>query len=57
MEAVPPATIEVEENLIEYRRSDLVSGPGLVSGSGLVEWYRNDEKGLQQGFTLLSPPG
>ncbi|MCP4128112.1 MAG: hypothetical protein GY753_13750, partial [Gammaproteobacteria bacterium] len=24
--------------------------------SSLTEWYLNDEKGLEQGFTLLSPP-
>ena len=33
-----------EANRIEYRRGQL------------VEWYRNDENGLEQGFTLSSPP-
>jgi hypothetical protein len=31
-------------NRIDYRRG------------GLVEWYRNDENGLEQGFTFLSAP-
>jgi hypothetical protein len=39
-QAVPPATIQIQENLIEYRRE------------GLVEWYRNDEDGLEQGFAI-----
>lgn len=38
------AQLQVQENLIEYQRD------------GLVEWYRNDEQGLEQGFTLLSAP-
>jgi hypothetical protein len=45
--AVRPASsaqLQVRENLIEYQRD------------GLVEWYRNDEQGLEQGFTLLSAP-
>jgi hypothetical protein len=40
----PQAEIRVQDNLVEYRRGEL------------VEWYRNDEKGLEQGFTLASPP-
>ena len=47
-EAVPPASLEVEENRIEYRRGD----PSTGSGQSLVEWYRNDEEGLVLGFTL-----
>jgi hypothetical protein len=41
---VPAAVIGVEENLIQYWRGQL------------VEWYRNDEEGLEQGLTLLRPP-
>jgi len=45
MEPVPAASLEVQGNLIEYRR-----GP-------LVEWYRNDGDGLAQGFRLsVAPP-
>jgi hypothetical protein len=44
LEPVPPAELEVDENLIEYRRGTL------------LEWYRNDEHGLEQGFTLNAPP-
>ncbi|MBN1136876.1 MAG: hypothetical protein JXM73_09830, partial [Anaerolineae bacterium] len=42
--APSPATLEATENRIEYRRDQV------------VEWYRNDENGLRQGFSLLSPP-
>jgi hypothetical protein len=42
--APSPATLEAVENRIEYRRDQV------------VEWYRNDENGLKQGFTLSSPP-
>ncbi len=38
------AELAVQDNLVEYRRG------------GLVEWYRNDENGLKQGFSLDSPP-
>ena len=37
--------LAVRGNRAEYRRGDL------------VEWYVNDERGLEQGFTLASPPG
>jgi hypothetical protein len=37
---VPTASLQVEENHVEYRRE------------GLVEWYRNDETGLEQSFTI-----
>jgi hypothetical protein len=40
VQAVPAATMQVEENRVEYRRE------------GLVEWYGNDETGLEQGFTI-----
>ena len=42
--APSPATLEAAENRIEYRRGEV------------VEWYRNDENGLKQGFSLSSPP-
>ena len=28
-----------------------------IRREGLIEWYLNDERGLEQGFTILSPPG
>jgi hypothetical protein len=37
-------TIAASGNRVEYRR-----GP-------IVEWYVNDPRGLEQGFTLLAPP-
>lgn len=39
-----PAHPSVEGNRVEYRRGSL------------VEWYLNDGRGLEQGFTLLVPP-
>ena len=52
LEAVPPAEIQTQDNSIAYRRGD------IASEQGLIEWYRNDENGLEQGFTLASPlPG
>ena len=42
---VDAATRNVQGNRIEYRRK------------GLVEWYVNTAQGLEQGFTLLTPPG
>ena len=44
VKAVDEAKLTVSENRIEYRRG------------GVVEWYVNDEKGLEQGFTLAGPP-
>ncbi|HSR35396.1 MAG TPA: integrin alpha, partial [Anaerolineae bacterium] len=44
LQSASPAALEVQENRIEYQRD------------GLVEWYRNDEDGLEQGFTLLAAP-
>ena len=38
------AAVDVQENRVEYRRGNL------------IEWYQNDEEGLEQGFTLLAPP-
>ena len=42
---VSPANLSVFENRIEYRR-----GP-------LTEWYVNGRTGLEQGFTIIAPPG
>ena len=39
-----PATLQSVENRFEYQRGEL------------VEWYRNDENGLEQGFILSTPP-
>jgi hypothetical protein len=44
IQPVGAATLHSEANRIEYRR-DL-----------LTEWYVNDERGLEQGFTLHAPP-
>lgn len=42
----PPEAAElvVKDNRIEYRRGEL------------IEWYNNDEPGIEQGFTLSAPP-
>jgi hypothetical protein len=39
-----PATLAATGNRLEYRRGDL------------TEWYVNESKGLEQGFTFLHPP-
>jgi hypothetical protein len=44
LESVAPAELVVSNNRIEYRREQL------------TEWYLNDERGLEQGFTVQSPP-
>ena len=44
LRVVEPVEPEVNGNRVEYRR-----GP-------LVEWYVNDERGLEQGFTLRERP-
>jgi hypothetical protein len=41
--APPASQLASQANRIEYRRGDL------------IEWYVNDERGLEQGFTLASP--
>ncbi|MDM8541923.1 choice-of-anchor D domain-containing protein [Desulfococcaceae bacterium HSG9] len=46
LETPRPAEIKVLGNRIEFRR-----------GPGLTEWYLNTPLGLEQGFTLDSPPG
>ena len=40
-----PMIEEAPAGRIQYRRSTV------------TEWYRNDEAGLEQGFTIASPPG
>ena len=44
IESVEPAAPRSERNRLEYDRRNI------------VEWYVNDERGLEQGFTLASPP-
>ena len=44
IQPVAPATLSAEGNRVEYRRG------------GLTEWYVNDERGLEQAFTLDAPP-
>ena len=41
---VAAAALSTEGNRMEYQRGDL------------TEWYVNDERGLEQGFTLHAPP-
>jgi hypothetical protein len=41
---VPAAELTADGNGLEYRR-------GYIS-----EWYLNDQRGLEQGFTLTAPP-
>jgi hypothetical protein len=50
LQPVLPATIHVQDNLIEYFHGD------PTTDQGLVEWYYNDEHSLEQDFTLYSPP-
>ena len=42
---VAEAELKVEGNRVEFRRG------------ALTEWYVNDRRGLEQGFTLSEPPG
>ena len=44
MQPVEEAGIRASGNRVEYRRGDM------------TEWYVNDERGLDQGFTLNAPP-
>ena len=44
IQPVTPATLSAERDRVEYRRG------------GLTESYVNDERGLEQGFTLYAPP-
>jgi uncharacterized repeat protein (TIGR01451 family) len=41
---VEVATLEAEGNRVDYDRGDI------------VEWYVNDRRGLEQGFTISTPP-
>ncbi|MFQ5420921.1 MAG: hypothetical protein ACE5EY_11245, partial [Anaerolineae bacterium] len=44
LQPIPPAEQETDANKVTYRRQNL------------TEWYVNDERGLEQGFVLHSPP-
>ena len=44
LKRVAAAKLAVSGNRIEYQRG------------GVIEWYVNDEKGLEQGFTITGPP-
>ena len=44
IQPVDQARLSVVENRVDYFRE------------GLTEWYVNDERGLEQGFTLDAPP-
>jgi len=44
LETVLAASLEVQENRIEYRRGDV------------QEWFTNDEEGLAQGWRIAAPP-
>ena len=46
VQAVAQAELVPLKNRMEYQR-----------GEGLTEWYVNDKRGLEQGFTLKQPPG
>jgi hypothetical protein len=46
LEAAPPVDPTAAGDRLEYRRASL----------RMVEWYANDERGLEQGFDLASPP-
>ncbi len=52
VQPVAPATLHSQGQRFEYRRGDPSVNPGQV----LTEWYLNDERGLEQGFTLHAPP-
>ncbi|MGB7114944.1 MAG: integrin alpha, partial [Anaerolineales bacterium] len=52
VQPVTAAIQQVDENRIEYQRGD----PSAGSGQALTEWYVNDERGLEQGFTLPTAP-
>jgi hypothetical protein len=44
LQPVQAGTLHPDANRVEYRRGEV------------VEWYVNDEQGLEQGFTLTAPP-
>ncbi|MFQ5616179.1 MAG: integrin alpha, partial [Anaerolineales bacterium] len=46
----PPAGIAVHGNRVEYNYQL------SIDNYQLAEWYINDERGLEQGFTLSAPP-
>ncbi len=49
---MPEADLSATGNGIEYRWGERLRG----GGPGLTGWYINDENGLEQGFSLTSPP-
>jgi hypothetical protein len=49
LQAIGDATLHPDANRVEYHR-------GSGHGDTLTEWYINGEQGLDQGFTLASPP-
>jgi hypothetical protein len=44
IQIAPKARVVAQKNRLEYRRG------------GVTEWYINDRRGVEQGFTLQSPP-
>ncbi len=52
LQPAAPAQLVADGKRIEYRRD----GPSTGSGQALVEWYVNDENGLEQGFTINQRP-
>jgi hypothetical protein len=44
MQALPAANLVSKKNRLEYQRDNL------------IEWYINEQTGLEQGFTLKAPP-
>ncbi|UCG16690.1 MAG: hypothetical protein JSV19_01375, partial [Phycisphaerales bacterium] len=53
-EAAPQ--MRIDGNRIEYHHH-LASGPDQQATVSVVEWYVNDRRGLEQGFTLAARPG
>lgn len=49
LSAVPEASLGAAKSEDTANRIDYVR-------DSIVEWYRNDESGIEQGFTLFSPP-
>ncbi len=54
IQPVAAAELVAADNRIEYHRSNPTASPG--ENQAIVEWYVNDEQGLEQGFTLASAP-
>jgi hypothetical protein len=65
LQSASRAVLEVQDNLIGYQRQAVSADPTATnlpsafepsSGQNLIERYRNEKEGIEQGFTLLSPP-